>query len=111
MSALPAPPTVRRLTREDVVRLGQAGRPWEFVPVALQALASAPQDAGLRVLCAANLAQLGLKTAALEQLRAVEGAAAVDPAVAGLQRAALALRRRGGKGTHRSSIGPTAARR
>ncbi len=63
-----APAASRTLTREDVLRLGQAGKPWEFLPIAAQAVVQAPHDQGLRFLLAANLARLGLRTAAQEQL-------------------------------------------
>ena len=56
------------MTRDDVVRLGQAGRPWDFLGVAAMALAQAPTDPGVRFLFAANLARLGLRTLALEEL-------------------------------------------
>lgn len=85
-----AAPQARRLSREDIVRLGQAGRPWDFVPVGLRALQIAPGDAGVRVLVAANLARLGLRTAALEHLAGL-GAAAADPSIAELRRALEAL--------------------
>lgn len=58
-------------TRGDLVRLGQSGRPWEFLGPASQALAQAPQDHGIRFLAAANLARLGLKTLAAEQIAAL----------------------------------------
>jgi len=86
MAATSAPVT-RRMTREDLVRIGQSGRPWEFAGMGLQAVRMAPGDVGLRVLLAANLARLGLKTAAREQLEQVPPAAAADPAVLGLAQA------------------------
>src|SRR5690606_38921423 len=85
-----AAPQARRLSREDIVRLGQAGRPWDFVPVGRRALQIAPGDAGVRVLVAANLARLGLRTAALEHLAGLRAAAA-DPSIAELRRALEAL--------------------
>lgn len=72
------------MSREDIVRLGQAGRAWEFLPVAFQALKVAPGDAGLRVLCAANLAQTGLVTVAREQMEMLPAEVAGDAALAGL---------------------------
>ncbi|MCC6660474.1 MAG: hypothetical protein IT437_06265 [Phycisphaerales bacterium] len=79
MPATAAPPT-RRMNRDEIVRLGEAGRPWEFLAVAAQALRVAPDDAGVRVLAAANFARLGLRTAALEHLSLLEAGAvaAVD---------------------------------
>ncbi len=66
------PPT--RFSLADLVRLGQAGRPWEFLPLVAQALDQTPNADALRFLAAANLARLGLRTLALEQL------ALLDPA-------------------------------
>jgi hypothetical protein len=60
---------VQRLTREQIVQMGRgAAQPWAFVPICRQALAIAPGDAELRFLCAANLARLGLRTLAIEEL-------------------------------------------
>lgn len=78
----------RRFSREDVLRLGQGGKAWEFAPVAVAALRAAPGDAAVRFLFAAALGRLGLRTLALEQLVLVTGEAARDPAV-GQLRAAL----------------------
>jgi hypothetical protein len=58
-----------RLSRDDIVALGRAGRPWEFLGIAAQALKIAPEDQGLRLLTAMNLARLGLRTLAEGQLR------------------------------------------
>lgn len=80
--AATAPPAgARRLTRDDLVALGQAGRPWEFLPVAEAALRLAPEDAGLLLLAAANFAKVGLRTAAREKLAAIPPALRGDPAV------------------------------
>jgi hypothetical protein len=57
-----------RFTREAIVRLGRSAPPWEFLPVGLRALEIAPADAELRILAAAHLARLGLRTLALEHL-------------------------------------------
>src|SRR5688500_15425152 len=81
----------RRMSREDVVRLGQSGRPWEFVALGFQAVRAMPGDDGLRVLLAANLARLGLRTAAREELGKVGAAAAGDAAVVALTRAVEGL--------------------
>jgi hypothetical protein len=75
------------MTREEVLRLGQAGRPWEFLPVAAAALEQAPEDQGLRFLASANLARLGLRTLAGEQLDALPAAAQGHPDIANLRRA------------------------
>ena len=58
----------RPMTRADVVALGQAGRPWDFLPLGVQALRQLSADAVVRFLVTANLAQLGLKTLAVETL-------------------------------------------
>src|SRR5687768_12703831 len=92
VSAAPLGPPSRRFSRDDIVKLGQAGRPWEFLPVVLQALAQAPEDAGLRVLCAANLAQLGLGTVAREHLAALPRQIAQDSSLAGLRRTVEGLK-------------------
>lgn len=91
-SGVSAAPGVRRYSRDDIVRLGQAGKPWEFLPVVFQALGVAPKDVGLRVLAAANLAQVGLGTAAREQLEHIPATLARDPALAGLWKAVAGLR-------------------
>ncbi len=76
-----SPAPSRRFTREDVLKLGQANRPWEFVPVALAALKIAPEDAALRFLLAAAYARLGLGTAAREQIEILPEAARTDRGV------------------------------
>ena len=76
------------MSRDDIVRLGQAGRPWEFLPVVLQALRVAPADTGLRVLAAANFGAIGLRTAGLDQLGAT---ASADAATVNLRRRLEAL--------------------
>jgi len=75
-----AAPTAR-LSRDQVIRLGQSGRPWDFIPVAERALLVAPQDAQIRVLAAANLARLHLRTLALEALSVLEPQQQDDPNV------------------------------
>lgn len=91
MTSAAVAPVPRRMSREDIVRLGQTGRPWDFVPVGLQGLKIAPSDAGLRILLAANLAKLGMRTLALEQLDTLEPAVASDASVQGLRRAVSVL--------------------
>lgn len=69
MPASASPAThARRYSREQIIRLGQSGSPWQFLPVAHAALAVAPRDAGLRLLAAAHAARLGLVTLAREHL-------------------------------------------
>ncbi len=70
--AASAGPATVRLSREQVVRLGQSGRAWDFLPVAERALQIAPTDAQIRVLAAANFARLHLRTLAIEALRDIE---------------------------------------
>ncbi len=77
----PAPSGTQRLTRDDIVRLGQAGRPWDFLPIAEQALRIAPEDAGLLLLAAANFAKLGLRTPAREKLALIPRPLQDDPGV------------------------------
>ena len=84
MSSAVATPAPRRVTREEIVRLGQTGRAWEFLPIAYQAVGVAPEDWGLRVLLAANLARLGLKTLAAEQMAMLPEGVAGNPEVRGL---------------------------
>jgi hypothetical protein len=88
-SASPAPAI--SLTRDDVLRLSQGGQPWDFLPVAAVALDQAPEDHGLRFLTSANLARLGLKTMALEQLDKLPPAAQTHQDVAALRKALSAL--------------------
>lgn len=89
-TSTPSAPS-RRFTRDDIVRLGRAGKPWEFVPLVAQALRVAPDDAGLRALAAGNLAKLGLRTAATEHLEALPEPVSADPGVRELSRAVEAL--------------------
>jgi hypothetical protein len=70
-SALQSAPQRRKFSRDDVLRLGQSGSPWAFLPVAAQVLRVAPNDHALRVLAASNLASIGLGTPALELLASV----------------------------------------
>lgn len=69
------------VTRGQILALGQADRPWEFVGLAHRALAAHPSDAGVRFLLAANYAKLGLRTAASEQIALLSHEVAGDPAV------------------------------
>ena len=71
MPAPPVQPARQTLTRNDLIALGQAGRPWDYCSVAVRALVQVPHDAGLRFLLAANLARLGLRTLAGETLGAL----------------------------------------
>lgn len=67
--AAPAPST--RLTRDDLIAMGQsthAGGAWTFVPLACRLLSLSPSDHAMRFLLAANYAKLGLRTCAVELL-------------------------------------------
>ena len=83
----------RSVTRDEVVRLGQSGRPWDFLPLGMAAVKAAAADAGIRFLLAANLAKLGLVTAAREHLGVLAelGIPAGEPSVAALTAAMAAL--------------------
>lgn len=70
MTAISTAPA-QTLTRADIVRLGGAGRAWEFLPIALKALRVEPDDDVVRLLLCANAASLGLRTLALEHLHAL----------------------------------------
>lgn len=83
------PPGGVGYTREDLVRLGKADRPWAFLPLVMQALCQADSPAAsdpvLRYLAAANFAALGLRTLASEQIRSLPEAVRVDPSIAPLR--------------------------
>lgn len=81
----------RSISRDELVRLGRAGRAWEFVPLGVQVVASTPGDAGLRFLLAANLARLGLVTLAREQIAAMAAEAKQDSDVRALAGAIQAM--------------------
>ncbi len=85
----PAPPgpTSRRIGRAEIVALGRSGKPWAFLPIALQALRIAPADAELMLLAAANLARLGLATPARQLLAGLPDTLRDDPGVATVRRA------------------------
>ncbi|MDX2146494.1 MAG: hypothetical protein SFZ23_03140 [Planctomycetota bacterium] len=59
------------ISRAEVIKLGQSGSPWEFLQLLGRLQDRALEDPGLRFLCAANLAKLGLSTLASEQLAAL----------------------------------------
>ncbi|MDX2132028.1 MAG: hypothetical protein SFY69_08250 [Planctomycetota bacterium] len=93
MTQAPAAPSRASLSRDDLVRIGRDGRPWEFLPLAAAALALAPADHGLRFLAAANLARLGLKALAEELLLSLPDAVRDHPDIRGLASALSALPR------------------
>lgn len=80
-----------RVTREDVVRAGRGGSPWEFVPLALGALRVLSTDVEIRFLLAAAYAKLMLRTAALEQLELVPEEARQNTGVVALAEAVRTL--------------------
>ncbi|MCC6676095.1 MAG: hypothetical protein IT436_03025 [Phycisphaerales bacterium] len=83
-SPIPGSSGVRRLNRDDLIALGQSGRPWAFLPIALQVTATHPKDLGLRLLLAANWARLSLPTPAIEVLHGLPAEAAEIPEVRSL---------------------------
>ncbi len=60
--------------RPQLILLGQQGRVWEFVPLALAWLQARPGDDELRLMLATAYARLGLRTPALEQASLVADA-------------------------------------
>ena len=68
IAGYPSAPAPRALPRESLLALGRAGKPWEFLPLAVEALAEAP-DPALTLLAASNFARLGLRTAAIELIQ------------------------------------------
>lgn len=85
MTSAPAA-AARTLNRAQILEMGRQGSPWQFLPLACRALRQVPHDAGLRFLCAANFARLGLVTPAREQLDLV-GPASGAPEIAQLSSA------------------------
>jgi hypothetical protein len=79
------------MSREELLALAGADRPWRFVALAAQAIEQTPGDHQLRVLLATGFAALGLRTPALEHIAALPPEVARDPAVAHLARQAGAL--------------------
>lgn len=80
-SALAAANSRQLFTRDDIIRLAQQGRPWQALPLALQALRAEPGDHALRFLAAASFAQLGLRTPARGLLAQLPMEIARDPGV------------------------------
>ncbi len=87
-SAAPSPPaTTQNLTRDDLIALGRADKPYAFIPLASRVLATLQDDPGIRFLLAVNLSKLGLKTLSLKTLDRLPEAAHHDPDVLALTRA------------------------
>ncbi len=84
----PPPP---RMTIADILRLGQSGRPWEFLSLGALALQEVPDNEALRFVFAANLARLGLGELAREQMGLLSEASRGHADVVALGRAAAAL--------------------
>lgn len=78
-------------TRDDLIALGRASRPWEFLPAASLALTIAPNDPGLRFLAAANLARLGLRALSREILDSLSEAVSHHPDIRALSAALSGL--------------------
>lgn len=64
-------PAASTITLQQLLALGTQNRAWAFVPVARQALRQTGSDPELWFLLASNLADLGLKTLASEELTAL----------------------------------------
>ncbi len=77
----------QRVTRQDVVALGQKNEPYRFIPLAEQVLAQVPTDDGVRFLAAVSCARLGLKTAATEHLDRLTPIGLADPGALALRQA------------------------
>ncbi|MCC5786787.1 MAG: hypothetical protein JJU33_08820 [Phycisphaerales bacterium] len=75
----------RTISRDEIVAFGRQMRPWVWLPIAAQVLAQSPGDAMVRFLVSANLAHLGLKAPALEQLDLLDPRAAEAPEVVALR--------------------------
>lgn len=85
--SIAAPIPRATMTRDELVRLGQsrAGtRPWDFLPLAVQALRQIPGDIGLRLITVSSLVRLGLKTAALDHLSLIPEQVLQSPEVSPL---------------------------
>ena len=76
------------LTLRDLLALGRAGKPWQFLRLAAQVLRDRDEPA-LRFLAAANAGRLGLRTIALRTLAPLDQS---DAEVSALSRAIEALR-------------------
>jgi hypothetical protein len=68
-----------RITREGILRAGQNGNPWEFVPLGLAALRVLPEDADVRLCLAAAYGKLGLPTPGMEQLDRLPESVQAEP--------------------------------
>lgn len=86
-AAAPSPRTstaAGSISRAEIVRLGQSGPPWAFIPVALRALEIQPSDHEIRFLLAAAFAKLLLVTPAGHHLALLPAGLAGDGGVRAL---------------------------
>ncbi|MFN7020654.1 MAG: hypothetical protein ACK4WH_04900 [Phycisphaerales bacterium] len=86
-AAAPDPRTVSAagsISRAEIVRLGQSGPPWAFIPAALRALEIRPSDHEIRFLLAAAFARLLLVTPAKHHLSMVPSGLECDGGVRAL---------------------------
>lgn len=75
------------MTRAELIRLGQSGRPWSFLPLCVQAVTAHPEDDTLRFLLAANFARVGLVGPARDQLDRLDPRSSAEPGVVQLRQA------------------------
>jgi hypothetical protein len=80
-----------RLTRDEVLHVAASDKPWAFIPLGLRVLSVEPGDTQVRLLVAANLARLGLRTVGLEVLGAFDGPSTLDPTFEAIRRVLAAL--------------------
>ena len=83
--------TAPSLTRDDILRAGQEASPWQFIPLALQALQQAPQDILMELLLAAAFLRLGLRTVAAEHLENLQPKKEISEQVQNLKSAAATM--------------------
>jgi hypothetical protein len=73
------------ITRAQIIELGRAAsNSWNFIPLALRALALEPRDDVIRFLLSSAFARLGLRTPACEHLARIAPENAIDPATVAL---------------------------
>ncbi len=80
------------MSRDDIIRLAQSPKSWEFLPVVAQALRVAPADEVLRLLGAAHLARVGLPELSLEQFNLLSAPVRATPDAQRIAEAARALK-------------------
>ena len=87
----PPQPQQHTLTRADLIAIGQADTPYEFIPLAVQVLSGVAEDPGIRFLLAVNLSKLGLVTLARQTLARFPTEVQQDPDVCSLVEAMSGL--------------------